>query len=225
MSSELGTKDGILLRIMRMEDYPQVKIFMEENFFNVEPLNADLGLDPKNYHNSKIDSYQISLIEQGTCVVALDEQNDGKLVGFVLAGEHTPEDGEKIRQDAAATGHNIEGRILALLSMVDVKVKLFERYGISKALYSHVTNVDDSMRGKGLGLRLAAALMEVGRSKGYPVMFAYCSSFYSARQKEQLGMECIYQLAYTDYKDEKGEMIFKPPHPHTHIRAMVIKLL
>lgn len=224
MASELGSKDGILIRIMRLEDYPQVKSCMVDNFFNVEPLCAYLGKDPHLYHSDKLDEYQIGMIEQGTCLVALDEQNNGKLVGFVLAGEHTPEHVEKNRLDALAMGNSVRGMIPVLISKVEVESKVFERYGISKALYSHATNVDASMRGKGLGSRLAAALMEVGRSKGYPLMLAYCSSFYSGRQKEQLGMECIYQLAYTDYKDDNGEMIFKPPPPHTHIRTMAIKL-
>lgn len=224
MASELGSKDGILIRIMSMEDYPEVKTCMVENFFNVEPLCAYLGKDPKLYHSETLDAYQKSLIEQGTCLVALDEQNDGKLVGFVLAGDHTPAHVEKNRQDAIAMGQSIRGMIPVLISKVEVESKVFERYGISKALYSHATNVDASMRGKGLGSRLAAALMEVGRSKGYPLMLAYCSSFYSGRQKEQLGMECIYKLAYTDYKNDKGEVIFKPPPPHTHVRTMAIKL-
>lgn len=224
MASEFGSKNGVLIRIMRLEDYPQVKTCMEENFFNVEPLCAYLGKDPKLYHSDILDAYQTSLIEQGTCLVALDEQNDGKLVGFVLAGEHTPDHVEKNRQDAIAMGQSIRGMIPVLISKVEVESKVFERYGISKALYSHATNVDASMRGKGLGSRLVTALMEVGRSRGYPLMLAYCSSFYSGRQKEQLGMECIYKLAYTDYKDEKGEMIFKPPPPHTHVRTMAIKL-
>lgn len=224
MSSALGSRDGILIRIMRVEDYPQVKLFMGDNFFNGEPICAASGENVQRFNEKENDEYHISMIEQGTCLLALNEQAGGSIVGIVLAGEQVPSDVEKHRKEAAELEQNTWGKIAVLLSKVEIEIKLFERYGISKALYSHITNVDASMRGKGLGSRLAAALMEVGRSKGFPVMFAYCTSFFSARQKEQLGMECIYQLAYADYKDDKGEVIFKPAAPNTHVRVMAIKL-
>ncbi|EDW55828.1 GM16970 [Drosophila sechellia] len=65
---------------------------------------------------------------------------------------------------------NFWARICIMLSKIEREAKLFERFGISKLLYSHITSVDASMRGKGLGSRLAATLMEVGRAKGFPAM-------------------------------------------------------
>ncbi|KAH8404800.1 hypothetical protein KR222_003857 [Zaprionus bogoriensis] len=224
MSSELGSKDGILIRIMRVEDYPALKIFMGKNFFNGEPLCASLGENVQSCNERENDEYHISMIKQGTCLLALSEQQNAGIVGFVLAGGQFPSDVEKHRQEAEAMEPNAWGKISVLLSKVEQEIQLFQRYGISKALYSHITNVASSMRGQGLGSRLAAALMEVGRSQGYPVMFAYCTSYYSARQKEHLGMECIYALAYEDYKDPQGKVIFKPAAPHTHVRVMAIKL-
>jgi len=113
---------------------------------------------------------------------------------------------------------------MIFIAEVEINSKIFEHYGVSKLLCSSVTNVDTSMRGMGLGKRLAAALMEVGRSKGFSLMSATCTSFYSARQKEALGMECIYSEAYEDYKDANGEIVLNIPAPHTHIRVLAIKL-
>ncbi|XP_017859084.1 PREDICTED: dopamine N-acetyltransferase-like [Drosophila arizonae] len=224
MSSALGTKDGILIRIMEVSDYQNVKLFMGNNFYNGEPLCASSGENVQRCYEKENDEYHISMIEQGTCLLALDENNDGRIVGLVLAGAQVPSDLDKHREEAAAMEPNTWGRIAVFLSKVEIEVNLFKRYNVSKLLYSHVTNVAASMRGKGLGARLAAALMEVGRSKGYPLMVAYCTSFYSARQKQALGMECVYEKAYADYKDDNGKVVFNPPAPHTHIRIMVIKL-
>ncbi|XP_034474218.1 dopamine N-acetyltransferase-like [Drosophila innubila] len=224
MATELGSQSGILIRIMSVEDYKQVKIFMGGNFYNGEPLCASSGEDVQKCHEKENDEYHISMIEQGTCLLAVDENNGGRIVGLVLAGCQVPSDLEKHRKEADEMEQNTWGRIAVFLSEIERKVNIFERYGVSKLLYSHITNVDASMRGKGLGARLAAALMEVGRSKGFPMMVAYCSSFYSARQKQALGMECIYEHAYADYKDANGQVVFKPAAPHTHLRLMVIKL-
>ncbi|KAH8377353.1 hypothetical protein KR093_004985 [Drosophila rubida] len=224
MSTELCSKNGILIRVMRVEDYQNVKVFMGGNFYNGEPLCASSGEDVQKCCEKENDEYHISMIEQGTCLLALNENNGGRIVGLVLAGVQVPSDMEKHRKEAEEMEQNTWGRIAVFLSLVERKVNIFERYGVSKLLYSHITNVDATMRGKGLGGRLAAALMEVGRSLGFPVMVAYCSSFYSARQKEALGMQCIYEHAYADYKDDQGRVVFSPPAPHTHMRIMAIKL-
>ncbi|XP_017109544.2 arylalkylamine N-acetyltransferase-like 2 [Drosophila bipectinata] len=220
----LNTKDGISIRIMTEKDYDSVKPFMREEFFTAEPLSQSTG-EPVHLQNEKDnDEYYLSMIAQGTCLLATDDSRDGRVVGFVLAGAQYPEDVEKHRQEAEELEQHAWGRICRLLSKVEREANLFERFGVSKVLYSHITSVDESTRGRGLGSRLAATLMEVGRSKGFPLMVAYCTSFYSARQKEALGMECIHAVAYADYKDSQGRPVFTPKPPHTHCRVMVIKL-
>ncbi|EDW90482.1 arylalkylamine N-acetyltransferase-like 2 [Drosophila yakuba] len=219
-----STKDGITIRIMRKEDYLSVKALMKDSFFQSEPLCKSSGEKVYSQHEKENDEYHLSMISQGTCLVAIDENNGGRLVGLVLAGAQYPDDLEKHRIEAEAMEQNFWGRVSKFLSKIEREANLFERFGISKLLYSHITTVDASMRGKGLGSRLAATLMEVGRSKGFPVMVAYCTSFYSARQKEALGMKCVHSLSYADYKDEQGRPIFTPPEPHTMARIMAIKL-
>ncbi|BFF93406.1 dopamine N-acetyltransferase-like [Drosophila madeirensis] len=213
------TKDGITIRTMNLEDYESIKNVFTERFFNGEPLFAAITgpIDPKRW--KRLDEYHESLIVDGTCVVAIDEEQSGRVVGFVLAEGQCPEDVEKHRQEAEGSGH-----IKRLLSNVEVEANIYERYGLSKLLYSHLTCVDVAMRGKGLGKRLANCAMDLGRSKGYPLMAAFCTSFYSARQKEALGMECIYSLKYEDYKDAEGKVVFFPPAPHKEIRVVAIKL-
>ncbi|XP_017145983.1 dopamine N-acetyltransferase-like [Drosophila miranda] len=224
MSTAANTKDGISIRVMAEKDYSGVKLFMQEQFFTDEPLSRSTGEQVHLQNEKESDEYHLSMIREGTCLIATDENQGGSIVGYVLAGPQYPEDMEKHRKEAAEMEQHTWGRICRLLSKIELEANLFERYGISKALYSHMTSVGASMRGKGLGSRLAATLMEVGRAKGYPLMVAYCTSYYSARQKEALGMECIHSLCYADYKDDQGRVIFTPAAPHTHARIMVIKL-
>ncbi|XP_043644482.1 arylalkylamine N-acetyltransferase-like 2 [Drosophila teissieri] len=219
-----STKDGITIRIMTKEDYPSVKALMKDSFFHSEPLCQSTDEEVESQNEKENDEYHLSMISQGTCLVAIDESNGGRLVGLVLAGAQYPDDVEKHRIEAEALEQNFWGRLSKFLSKIEREANLFERFGISKLLYSHITTVDVSMRGKALGSRLAGTLMEVGRSKGFPVMVAYCTSFYSARQKEALGMKCVHSLSYADYKDDQGRPIFTPAEPHTMARVMAIKL-
>ncbi|KAH8270573.1 hypothetical protein KR018_011806, partial [Drosophila ironensis] len=221
---KMTSKDGVSIRIMTPKDYDSVKPFMGKEFFTAEPLCQSSGENVQLQDEKENDEYHLSMIAQGTCLLATDDNNAGRVVGFVLAGAQYPEDVEKHRKEAEEMPQHAWGRICRLLSKVELEANLFGRFGVSKVLYSHITSVDSSMRGRGLGSRLAATLMEVGRSKGFPLMVAYCTSFYSARQKEALGMQCIHSVAYADYKDAQGKAIFTPAAPHTHCRVMVIKL-
>ncbi|XP_041675686.1 dopamine N-acetyltransferase [Drosophila eugracilis] len=218
-----NTKEGIRIRIMRLEDYEKVKSFMKEEYFTAEPLCQSSG-EPVHLQNEKEnDAINLSMIAQGTCLLALDESDDDQIVGFVLAGAETSDDVERSRLVAESLENNAWGHIYAIIIKAECEANIFKRYGISKVLYSHITSVAISMRGKGLGSRLASTLMNLGRSKGFPAMVAYCTSFYSARQKEALGMECIHSMDYADYKDNRGRVIFAPAAPNTSLRVMAIK--
>ncbi|XP_044251938.1 arylalkylamine N-acetyltransferase-like 2 [Drosophila takahashii] len=219
-----NTKEGVIIRSMVLEDYENVKLFMKKEYFTAEPLCKSSGEAVHLQNEKENDAINISMIAQGTSLLALDENDGGRIVGFVLAGAELPEDVERNCRIAETLEDNAWGRIFRIIAKAEHEANIFERYGISKALYSHVTCVAASMRGKGLGSRLAATLMDLGRSRGFPAMVAYCTSFYSARQKEALGMQCIYSLDYTDYKDDRGRVIFTPAAPHTTLQVMAIKL-
>ncbi|KAH8262953.1 hypothetical protein KR044_002541 [Drosophila immigrans] len=224
MSTNFGLKDGVLIRIMRVEDYDKVKIFLGDNFYNAEPLCSSSGVDCRTPCEKLFHDYHIWLIDQGTCLIAFDGNDRERIVGVVLAGptveSHLEE--ERVRAEQMAPGPL--RNIYTFLTGIECKANVFKHYGISQLLYSQFTNVDAAMRGKGLGTRLAEALMEVGRLKGYSAMSATCTSFYSARQKMAMGMECLYAEAYADHKDANGEVVLKPPAPHTHIRVLAIRL-
>ncbi|KAH8347844.1 hypothetical protein KR084_001644 [Drosophila pseudotakahashii] len=219
-----NTKEGVTIRSMVLEDYENVKLFMREEYFTAEPLSKSSGEAVHLQNEKENDAINISMIAQGTSLLALDENNGGRIVGFVLAGVELPEDVERNSRIAETLEDNAWGRIFVIIEKAEREANIFQRYGISKALYSHVTCVATSMRGRGLGYRLAATLMDLGRSQGFPVMVAYCTSFYSARQKEALGMQCIHSIDYADYKDDQGRVIFTPAAPDTTLRVMAIKL-
>ncbi|XP_060665851.1 arylalkylamine N-acetyltransferase-like 2 isoform X1 [Drosophila nasuta] len=224
MSTNFGKEDGVFIRIMTMDDYEKIG----ENIYNEEPLKLAmdnyLKIEPNQSQKNELEEYHHSMVKQGTCLVAINDENGGDIVGSVLAGCETLSDLQEYYAQVAAMEEGYYKTCTIFEFETKIKGNYFDRYGVSKVLYSHMTNVDASHRGKGLGARLAAALMELGRSKGFPIMIACCTSLYTARQKEALGMECIYSQAYADYKDANAQVVFNPPAPHTHVRVMAIKL-
>ncbi|KAH8377351.1 hypothetical protein KR093_004983 [Drosophila rubida] len=224
MSTNFGLKNGILIRIMTLEDNDNVKNFVREHFYNAEPLCVATGVNSRTPFGNSFNEHRIRMIEDGTCLVALDNNNADRIVGVVLAKKLVENELEEGRLRAEEMDDGPLKRMVTFLTDVELRGNVFKHYGVSEILYSQVTNVDTAMRGKGLGTRLAAALMEVGRSKGYTLLSATCSSFYSARQKLAMGMECFYSEAYADYKDANGKVVIQPPAPHTHVQMLAIKL-
>ncbi|EDV33118.2 uncharacterized protein Dana_GF20033 [Drosophila ananassae] len=218
------TKNGITIRIMTEMDYPKVKLFMKDNFYYDEPMG--MGVDePLHLQNeADEDKNHLNMISQKLCLVATEDTNKGRVVGIVLAERQIPENMEDHRIYAENSEQHLWGQNLRFLSKVERDADLFNRFGVSELLYSYITNVDAKLRGKGLGSRLAAALMDVGRSRGLPLMAAYCTSFYSARQKAALGMECVHSYPFVDFRDKEGHVVFNPPPPHTHVQVMVMRL-
>ncbi|XP_017056851.1 arylalkylamine N-acetyltransferase-like 2 [Drosophila ficusphila] len=219
-----NSQDGISIRVMTPKDYESVKSILQNDFFGAEPLSEFCGKDFYFKNKEVMDEWMLSMIEQDMCLLALDENDGWRPVGCVLSGIQTPEDIEKHSRTTETSEGSALRKINILFNKIESESNIFEVYGISKALISHVTAVTASKRGKGLGARLAAALMDLGRSKVLPVMVANCTSYYSARQKKALGMKCIYSLNYADFKDDQGTVIFKPSAPHTTARVMAIKL-
>lgn len=213
---EPSAVNGIRIRSMTLEDYKEVKEVLGKAFYEDEPLCMISGKNMQMHFEQEQDAYHLSMIEQNTCVVAVDESESNRIVGVVLAGAQVPSDLEYHRLMA-----DKYGKFYKFLSKIESEVNIFKRHAVSKVLYSHMTVVERSMRGKGLGMRLTRAAMEVGRTMGFPLFVACCTSFYSARQKQALGMQCIHAVAYADYKNERGEVVFEPPAPHTHARYMV----
>lgn len=81
-----SNKDGITIRTMTIEDYPSVKAFLKDNFFQSEPLCQSTSENVQSQNEKENDEYHLSMIAQGTCLVAIDESNGGRFVGLVLAG-------------------------------------------------------------------------------------------------------------------------------------------
>ncbi|KAH8269874.1 hypothetical protein KR018_009111 [Drosophila ironensis] len=218
-----STKDGITIRTMTEDDLEAVSVLVDTGFYAEEPLlmSGKVTLLPETLAFSK-KSHQ-KLITHGTSLVALDENNAGRLVGFVLAEPKTPEDFQTPQEVLDKVQPDVRP-ILSFGNEVKQKANFFGAYGVDKLLYSHITFVVPDMRGKGIGSRLATTLTDVGRANELPLMVAMCTSYYSAKQKEALGMECIFAQSYADYKDSEGKVVFTPPAPHTQARLLAIRL-
>lgn len=213
--------DGILIRVALDSDKEAILDFIRTHYYPDEPLT--IGNEPKE-PSRQDEEFSISLIPYGMSIVAIDPQQDNKIVGVTLAGPIGPSEADDIVAEAESCTDKKWQEILYLLAHLERNARLYQRYGVDKALHLHVMGVDRHARGKSIGMKLMGKCMENGKALGYPVISLDCTSIFSIRIAEKLHLECVGKLAYADYTDANGKQLFRPPPPHTHIKTFA-KLL
>ncbi|KAG4066354.1 hypothetical protein HA402_000578 [Bradysia odoriphaga] len=215
------TKDNIIIRVANENDAEDMLEFLRKYYFTEEPIT--LGNEPKQ-QSPEDEDFHISLLSIGASIIAIDSDRNGQIVGAVLAGPVEPTEADDMLDEAKSCKDKKWSEILCLLAHLDIQANIYERYSVDRALHVHALAVHSRTRGQSIGRRMMEKCMENGKKLGYPLLCADCSSVYSIRMAEKLHMDCIGSLAYEDYRDDNGRQVFRPPHPHTHIKTFAIIL-
>lgn len=211
------------VRELREEDFEGFQSFMLEHFYAHEPLLQTPGDHNKYPVTPERWAERLEIIRQGLSLVAVDE-ND-RIVGMVLANRMLPEELEKNWLKTKETKpSDLLSHVWYFLSKIEWDSQIFQRYDVPQALYLNILCVNATIRRQGLGGRLVRALMDVGRTKGFHLLFSTCTSHYSARVMAAQGLELVLAVKYADYRDEDGNPPIRPPAPHTETAVMAIRL-
>ncbi|KAH8262956.1 hypothetical protein KR044_002542 [Drosophila immigrans] len=215
----------IIIRELKADDIDAYCRFLTEHFYGHEPLMQTPGDHKVVTDSPEKRETRLAVIRQGLSLVAVDQSDGGRIVGCAYAEEMVPKDLEdnwsKVNEKKPTC---LLDHVHLFISGIEIRSKFFERFEVSKALFLNILTVDATVRNQGLGRRLVAALMELGRSKRLPLIATSCTSLYSTRVMSALGMSCVHSEHYSDYKDEDGNVVVKPPEPHTSVNIMAMKL-
>ncbi|XP_034098154.2 arylalkylamine N-acetyltransferase-like 2 [Drosophila albomicans] len=216
---------SITIRELRADDIDEFCRFLTVNFYGHEPVLQTPGDHKIVTDTPEKRETRLAIIRQGLSLVAVDSSNEGRIVGIAYAEEMVPNDLEinwnKVNEKKPKS---FLDHVHLFLSGVEIRSKFFERFEASKALFLNILTVDATVCNQGIGRRLVAALIELGRSKGFPLIAVSCTSLYSTRVMSALGMSCVHSENYLDFKDEDGNVVLKPPAPHTSVNLMAMKL-
>lgn len=215
-----NSSSDIIYQVAQVSDRENILNFLRTHYYPEEPITN--GNTPKLQDRAD-EEFSGSVIEHGTSIIAIDPSADGKILGAILSGPiHPGEALEMIEESQECASDNKKwSEILLLLAHLEANANIFKRYNIKEALHIHVLGVDKQYRGKSIGVNLLRKCLDVGKSVGYPLAKVDCTSVFSIRIAEKLQMECVYQLAYADYRDSNGKQLFVPPSPHTHIKTFI----
>lgn len=204
--------NDLIFRVATESDREHLLNFIRKHYYPEEPIT--IGSEPK-LQSSEDEEFSVSVIPHGTTIIAIDPAQNHKILGACLTGPIQPGEAMEMIEESKQCKSKKWSDILQLLAYLEESANIYERYNVTKALHVHVMGVDRQMRGKSIGIRLMEKCFEVAKSLGYPLITVDCTSVYSIKIAEKLNMECIVQLAYSDYKNGQ----FRPPMPHTHIKT------
>lgn len=213
-----GDIDNIEITVATVDDSERLMKFLHLHYYREEPLT--IGCEPPE-PDAADENFLLSNLPHGTCVMAMHE---GRIIGAAVAGPKAPDEADHLFEEAANLAGTKWGRILGFLAIAERDANVFERLNVTKALHVHAMGVDASLRGRRIGEKLVTALASRGRELGYPVFTSDCSSVYSARMMKRLGFELLNRLPYTDYVDDAGKQLIKPPAPHEYLETYVLRL-
>ncbi|XP_005186939.1 arylalkylamine N-acetyltransferase-like 2 [Musca domestica] len=209
----------IQMKIIATEDCDKVIKFLWENFFPYAPL---AGSEPKWIPSREDEMVLREGITKHNCsIVAMKED---QIIGVSIALPKNRSAADEYFEAAKKAGKNKHGYIMQLLGEIMCKTDIFNRYGVEETLYVYLVSVAPNQRGRNIAYLMMRELMRVGKEKKFEVLSIDCSSYYCAQVCERLGMECLSTVPFSDYLDEKGEVIFRPSPPHVAMETYAQRL-
>ncbi|XP_055618948.1 uncharacterized protein LOC129764151 [Toxorhynchites rutilus septentrionalis] len=206
----------VSFRRATLADREKVREFLAHSFYPEEPVTISyIGGSEVTPDDME---FCLSLIAEGFVLLALVGGED-QLVGISGAGVIDSDESEKLKDIALKTETTKFGEILRMLSYVCEQANVCQRFGISEVYHQHYLAVDSKFRGKALGKLLMEKQFGKARDLGLRVVTTDASGVYSSNLCEKLGMQCVYSLAYNEYRNELGQQVFKSSGQHKEIKT------
>ncbi|PSN38899.1 hypothetical protein C0J52_20076 [Blattella germanica] len=204
-----------------MEDRDKILDFLRQNFYNEEPINAAMN-NESNTLSKADEEHTLALLQEEISFLAVS--NDEELIGICLSGLVTSKEAEDMEGLAETCGCERFSKLLYFLSFVERQSNIWGKSGTSSGLSVQALAVTQAARGHGVGRALLEKTRELAKNEGYSLFRVDCSSYFSARLAEDIGMECIFSLPFSEYKDKDGCPIFKVKTPNHNMKIYIQKL-
>ncbi|XP_069705784.1 arylalkylamine N-acetyltransferase-like 2 [Periplaneta americana] len=202
------------------DDKERIAEFLRKYFFFESPLNVASGASPNRPTDEIVG---LKYLSQGVSLLAVSK-DDGRILGICISYCTTPKGNSHEESFTKSLSNKPYAKIRRFVRFVEDNANIWKLTGADRGLYIYILSVDPSSRVRGIGKALSKRTREMARSMGYPIMWAMCSNVYSIRICRDIGMDAVYMLPYSEYKDEEGKPIFNVPHPHTECVVFVQKL-
>uniref|UniRef100_A0A1L8DBV7 aralkylamine N-acetyltransferase n=1 Tax=Nyssomyia neivai TaxID=330878 RepID=A0A1L8DBV7_9DIPT len=192
-------------RVAVAGDEEKVLNFIRKHYYPEEALT--IGISPKE-PTKEDEEFSLSCIPTGLSVVC--EDSNKNIVGVLLCHEV---DNSTLTERKIST-ESIEDpkwrTILTFLNYMEELTSICSRLNVTKGIQFSVLGVDPEQRGKSIGLKMMQKAAENALENKFMAIGSVCTSIFSARIAEKLGMECVASVPYSEWKNSEGKTIFSP---------------
>ncbi|KAL4239106.1 hypothetical protein ACF0H5_003809 [Mactra antiquata] len=203
VKSEFEVENG-RLAIITPDRYAETYDIMGNHFIPDEPLCRSFGVVWEEEHERVI--FEYLKCNLSICMISKDSN---EICGVVLNGilniSDPPIDLSKFNYEPLRS-------YFLFLTHKDKEVHFFEHFGEDEAIHFFALGVKSTYRRMGLGGKLLAAAVAMGRELGFKVGKIEGVSNFSQRIIENQGFETLYTIPYDSYiyqghplKDKTGE--------------------
>lgn len=203
------------IRVATSDDHDDILDFVREHYYKEEPLTLS---HPIPGHTKDDEDFTMSHLKHQTVQIATDEES-GKIVGVIVAGPIEPGDADAMIEAAKTTETKKWRDISLLLAYIEKKADVLRRFDKSIGLHVHALGVHSQFRGHRLGEKLFNSCFDNAKRLNYSMVTADCTSIYSSRIAEKLGMESVSLMTYDEYNESIGEKLFQPTEPNVSIKT------
>lgn len=208
-----------IFRAANESEHDIVLEFLREYFFTEEPINNAYPIKD----DSMEEEFLLSLLPEGNIWLAIDSLSNN-IAGIAMFGKITKNYSQESWDESEAT-MNIKWRdILKFMSHIESQSNVCERFGVTEALHLHGVAVDKAYRGRAIGKQLFNKCFEEAKKRNYHLVSADCTSIYSVRIAQSVGMEFVSTVTYDEYNEKIADKIFYPTPPHVEIKTFVKKI-
>jgi GNAT superfamily N-acetyltransferase len=217
---KISLKMTISIRVAQSSDHDVVLDFIREHYYKEEPIT-------NSHHQmgqtSDDEKFSMSHIVHETVLMAFDDVT-GKIVGVLIAGPVEHGDADEMIEAAKTTETKKWRDISMLLAYIEKKADVLKRFNLDQALHIHVLGVDREYRGQRIGQQLFSYCFENAKRLNYKMVATDCTSVYTIKIAERLGMENVSSMTYDEYNQQLGENLFRPEKPNTEIITFVKRI-
>lgn len=210
----------LIYRGAELKDHDVVLKFLQDFFFPEECINIA--------HPIKDDTmeelFAMSLLPEGNMVMALDKDS-GEFAGLLFFGTITEDYSKESREEGEDTSNRKWREVLYFMSNLEAKADICRKYKVEVALHLHGVAVSKQFRGQGIGEKLFEECFRQAKQKQIKVVSADCTSPYSVRIAEKLGMELASTFSFDDYHNSVGETIFTKAKPQGEVKTFIKRIL
>lgn len=199
---------------------PTVK-FIQENFFDDEPLSKSLKITKKSLNDS-MEIFIEDSIKQGLTLLA--KMNDHEIIGASINARNCEFDSKKLIEFASCSLCSETKKLFFIWSLLAQENSIIHQKFSELCLFEiRMLSVRRDFQRKGIGSELVKRSLDLARDSNFNFAIMNCTNKFAKRIAEKESMEEIWNASYTNILSD-NKPIAIPEHPHSSASVSFINL-